>query len=151
MEFVSGNIFIREKAFQESGAKVAGHCHNFDHTTIFFGGRWRVRKWKRAVEEDGRAMLGNDGRPLWIMTKEITFDAPHWLLIEADARHEFEFLGTTVPGWMEPFIDKLPSDDQEEFRRRHNLTQQRNWCIYAHRTPQGDVVQEYTGWEPAYG
>lgn len=24
-------------------------------------------------------------------------------------------------------------------------------CIYAHRTPQGDVVQEYTGWAPAYG
>lgn len=24
-------------------------------------------------------------------------------------------------------------------------------CIYAHRTPQGAVVQEYTGWGPAYG
>ena len=24
-------------------------------------------------------------------------------------------------------------------------------CIYAHRTPQGDVVQEYTGWAPAHG
>lgn len=23
-------------------------------------------------------------------------------------------------------------------------------CIYAHRTPQGEVVQEYTGWGPAY-
>lgn len=23
-------------------------------------------------------------------------------------------------------------------------------CIYAHRTPQGEVVQEWTGWEPAY-
>jgi hypothetical protein len=23
-------------------------------------------------------------------------------------------------------------------------------CIYAHRTPQGDVVQEHTGWAPAY-
>jgi quercetin dioxygenase-like cupin family protein len=23
-------------------------------------------------------------------------------------------------------------------------------CIYAHRTPQGDVVQEYTGYEDAY-
>jgi hypothetical protein len=24
------------------------------------------------------------------------------------------------------------------------------WCVYAHREPQGDVVQEYTGWDPAY-
>lgn len=23
-------------------------------------------------------------------------------------------------------------------------------CVYAHRTPQGDVVQEYTGWEKAH-
>lgn len=23
-------------------------------------------------------------------------------------------------------------------------------CVYAHRTPQGDVVQEFTGWAPAY-
>lgn len=23
-------------------------------------------------------------------------------------------------------------------------------CVYAHRTPQGEVVQEYTGWPPAY-
>lgn len=23
-------------------------------------------------------------------------------------------------------------------------------CIYAHRTPQGEIVQEYDGWTPAY-
>lgn len=25
------------------------------------------------------------------------------------------------------------------------------WCVYSHRTPQGEVVQEYTGWEKANG
>lgn len=24
------------------------------------------------------------------------------------------------------------------------------WCVYAHRAPQGEVAQEYTGWEEAY-
>lgn len=24
------------------------------------------------------------------------------------------------------------------------------WCVYAHRTPQGEVTQEYTGWYDAY-
>lgn len=24
------------------------------------------------------------------------------------------------------------------------------WCVYAHRTPQGDVVQDFTGWQEAY-
>ncbi len=23
------------------------------------------------------------------------------------------------------------------------------WCVYSHRTPQGDVVQEWDGWEAA--
>ena len=24
------------------------------------------------------------------------------------------------------------------------------WCVYSHMTPQGEVAQEYTGWEKAY-
>lgn len=24
------------------------------------------------------------------------------------------------------------------------------WCVYSHRTPQGEVTQVYTGWEDAY-
>jgi quercetin dioxygenase-like cupin family protein len=24
------------------------------------------------------------------------------------------------------------------------------WCVYSHRTPQGEVSQVYTGWEEAY-
>lgn len=151
MERQSGNIFVREKAFQDPGAKVPGHCHNFDHTTIFFGGEWRVKKWKRLCREDGSPVLDNDGKPQWVMVKDITFVAPHSLLIEADARHEFEFIGTPIPDWMGPFLDKLRPEDAAEFRRLHNLTLQRNWCIYSHRTPQGDIVQQYTGWEPSYG
>lgn len=25
------------------------------------------------------------------------------------------------------------------------------WCVYSHRTPQGDVVQQHIGWNGAYG
>ena len=24
------------------------------------------------------------------------------------------------------------------------------WCVYSHRTPQGDVVQDWDGWGPGY-
>ena len=24
------------------------------------------------------------------------------------------------------------------------------WCVYSHRSPKGEVVQNYTGWEDAY-
>ncbi|HCZ47704.1 MAG TPA: hypothetical protein DCZ11_01715 [Gammaproteobacteria bacterium] len=37
---------------------------------------------------------------------------------------------------------------------RHRITPLREGtighCIYSHRTPQGEVVQEFTGWAPAY-
>lgn len=153
MEFVSGNIYIRErsKAFTESGDRVGGHTHNFDHTSIFFGGRWRVRSLKRAMQEDGTPVFGNDGKQLWILDKDITFDGPHYLLIAAEHRHEIEYLGNPVPPWMEKFLSKLTPDDAAEFRRLYGLTPNKNWCVYSHHTPQGDVVQIYSGWEPAYG
>lgn len=48
--------------------------------------------------------------------------APDFLLVRAGVRHEIEAL-----------------EDGVMFR-----------CVYAHRTPQGDVVQEYTGWDKAH-
>lgn len=41
-----------------------------------------------------------------------------------------------------------------EAERRHNITAlqpgSEGDCIFAHRNPQGEVVQEYTGWEDAH-
>lgn len=51
-----------------------------------------------------------------------TVSAGQHLLIRADWEHSFVAL-----------------EDNSEFA-----------CIYAHRTPQGDVVQEVTGWMEAY-
>lgn len=49
------------------------------------------------------------------------FTAPAHFLVKADVRHKITAL-----------------EDNTEA-----------WCVYSHRTPQGDVVQEYTGWEGA--
>ena len=54
--------------------------------------------------------------------QEQTFHAPSHLLIKAGVRHEITIL-----------------EDETVF-----------WCVYAHRTPQGDIVQEYTGWDKAH-
>lgn len=53
---------------------------------------------------------------------ERVFHAPDWVLIKAGVEHEITALenGTVC------------------------------WCLYSHRTPQGDVVQEETGFERAY-
>jgi len=53
---------------------------------------------------------------------ERDFTAPAHFLVRADVEHEITALA-----------------DDTVF-----------WCVYAHRTAQGDVVQTATGWEEAY-
>lgn len=88
------------------GEVIEGHAHHFDHTSIFFCGRWRIHK----KAEDGTQ---------WDFERE----GPFHVLIEANAVHEFTFLG--------PGIGHA-------------------WCVYSHRTPQGEVSVKETGWYEAY-
>lgn len=61
-------------------------------------------------------------------------------------------------GNVERTVDKRASDGHNyvliKAGVRHRLTALTDdalaHCIYAHRTPQGDVVQEYDGWTPGY-
>ncbi len=53
---------------------------------------------------------------------EQDFEAPTDFLIKRDFTHEFTALTPHVT----------------------------YWCIYAHRNPQGNVVQEWNGWTDAY-
>jgi len=53
---------------------------------------------------------------------EKDFHAPAHFLVKADVEHQITALV-----------------DHTEF-----------WCVYSHRTPQGDVVQEVTGFDKAY-
>lgn len=152
MEYVSGNVFIRQMEGREgfeAGHVVSGHTHKFDHTTILFSGRWRVRKWLPAVKDNGEPVLdGNEQAWLCVIDREI--EGPWSLLIEANAKHEFTFLGFPVPEWMEVFLAKLAPDDAAAFRDQHNKSLGKGWCVYSHRTPQGDIAQEHTGWHEAY-
>ena len=125
MEWVSGNVFIRPMGGRDGlrpGEVVTGHTHNFDHTTIFFCGRWRVRKWVPVVREDGSPIEGQ-----WAQLVDVMREGPFHLLIEGHARHEFTFLG--------------PEGVNDVGRA---------WCVYSHRTPQGEVSEHYTGWWDAY-
>jgi quercetin dioxygenase-like cupin family protein len=105
VEFVSGNIFIRQSMVHAAkGSKIEGHKHAFDHTTIVFTGAVHVR----ATLPDGGVI-------------ERDFAAPSHFLVKSDVEHEI-----------------TATEDDTTF-----------WCVYSHRTPQGDVVQEWTGWHEA--
>lgn len=109
MEFVSGNIYIREMRFEKVGEVVEGHAHNFDHTTYCIRGALRVEK------------LDAQGKVVQAVTIKAT-DGHNWVLIKAGVCHRI----TAV----------------EDNSMGH--------CIYSHRTPQGDVVEQYDGWPGAY-
>lgn len=153
MDHARGNIFIR-KMEQKEGFKadtlVETHTHNFDHVSVLFSGRWHARKWLPAVTETGEPVLDAGGQPQWLLVLDIERDGPWDLLIEAKARHSFRYLGMPVPAWMEPFLALLPPDKAQEFRELHNKSLGHGWCMYSHRSPQGDVTEYGTGWLEAY-
>ena len=109
MEFISGNIFIRQMPFEKAGDEVRGHTHNFDHTTYVVRGTLKIES------------LNEDGSVKKTAIKRAS-DGHNWVLIKAEVKHRITALEDNSLGH----------------------------CIYAHRNPQGDVVQTWDGWTPAY-
>ena len=108
MEYVQGNIFIREMRFDKAGQIVDGHAHNFDHTTYVAHGAALIEA------------LADDDSVLRSVVKRAS-DGFNFVLIAAGVRHRITALEPSV---------------------LH--------CIYAHRNPQGDVVEHYDGWMRGY-
>lgn len=79
MEYVSGNIFIREMEFPKAGDVVDGHTHNFDHTTYVIRGALLIEA------------LDADGQVLRATTKRAS-DGHNWVLIKADVCHRLTAL-----------------------------------------------------------
>lgn len=149
-EWISGSIFIRPKAVFELGRCDPCHEHDHDHTAVFFGGRWQIRRWRKIVRADGTPALDAGGQEQWLLIDDFEQDGPFHLLVEPRDRHEFTYLGCPIPQWMEEYVSQLPPDAAASFRARHNRQVSTRWCVYSHKTPQGEWSQVYTGWPGAY-
>jgi quercetin dioxygenase-like cupin family protein len=79
MEYVSGNIFIREMAFAKAGDVVDGHEHNFDHTTYVARGALLIE----SLNEDGSVKKAVEKRAI---------QGHNWVLIKAGVRHRITAL-----------------------------------------------------------
>lgn len=109
MEYISGNIYIREGVLAKKGDFVDGHTHNFDHTTYIAHGSIKVEQ------------LDDKGNVLKEAVKSSS-TTKNWVLIKKDVVHRLTAM-----------------EDNSIYH-----------CIYSHRTPQGDVVEEYDGWQSSY-
>lgn len=79
MEYASGNIFIREMAFEKVGSVIEGHAHNFDHTTYVVRGSVKVE----ALDASGAVVKTAIKRAV---------DGHNWVLIRADTSHRLTAL-----------------------------------------------------------
>ena len=79
MEYVSGNIFIREMAFDKAGDVVESHTHNFDHTTYVIRGALKIES------------LDAEGNVLKSVEKKAS-NGHNWVLIKKDVIHRLTAL-----------------------------------------------------------
>jgi hypothetical protein len=130
-----------------------GHTHNFDHTTVI-----PSLETAGAVSVDATLPNGNE------VSRSFgygTGNAPHFL-VRKDVKHKLTALDPPPAPHVVALADAAAKASRGEisqvqlelavktFWAAHSATEIEAWCIYSHRTPQGDVVQEYTGWEGAY-
>lgn len=77
MEYISGNIFLREMRLDRAGDVVEGHTHNFDHTTYVVRGAIQIETLGESATRS-RVIKASDGF--------------NWVLIKADVNHKITAL-----------------------------------------------------------
>jgi hypothetical protein len=115
MEFILGNVFIREMDFEQFGGIVTGHTHHFDHVTYIVRGSVQIESFKLIEGADPELQES------WVPHKTVikkASDGHNFVLIKAELKHTLTQLEPNSLGH----------------------------CIYAHRTPQGEVTLEWDGW-----
>lgn len=141
MEHDLGNIFVRTGTIAP-GEQIVGHEHNFDHVTYCSVGRIRIL----GVDRDGTEY-------------ETVIEAGQYALVRADVQHTLinepglpKEAKSILDSVLAELTDKFPGAAElvAELVSRHLAVHAHYHCIYAHREPQGDVVQRYTGWPEAY-
>lgn len=154
MEHALGNIFVRPFGPFQKGEGIKGHKHKVDHVTYISHGSALVEQFTEALIEQP-AGSGNivpkvsaEGEQEWHRIRNQTNVRGTYLHIPKNHIHSFTANQPTFEEAMTE-IDAMPIDEIK--RRLATLMSEplQGVCIYAHRTPQGDVVETFTGWQDA--
>jgi hypothetical protein len=121
MEYAMGPIFIRENRLARAGDKVHLHKHNFAHVSVVERGSAFIVKLAERVDEKGVTLVDSEGAPILIKIAEREFKAVSRFLVDSNEWHEITALEDNT----------LVS------------------CEFTHRSPDGEVLQQYGGWYEA--
>lgn len=133
MQFTTGNIEVRSNVFERPGDQSQGHCHNFDHTSIVFTGKVRVK----AEMPSGKIV-------------EQDFIAPAHFLVKAGIQHSITAIHVSKDEALAQVDAMSPEDIRERlasFLSQASIV----WCVFPHRAPSGEIIDQHIGWTPAYG
>lgn len=162
IERAVGNIYLRDNK-GGAGSHVRTHTHNHDHATFFFKDWWLVR----AADTSGKEFVAQFCSPEYAELRSMYAQhAPEKLT--RPVRFP-DITGGGPPQFVVTFIgpnDSVPANGEEIIfapighallvtaEAPHELLCLGNdgyaGCVYAHRTPQGDIVQQFTGWPDSY-
>jgi hypothetical protein len=166
MERISGSIFIRPNLTGAAGGGVLGHTHNFGHTTFFTKG-WHL---VRAVLPDGTEIIRQFCSPEYRAMRELqrhyqpekiktVYRLPDLQDQDFPGRVRFNLV-FRLPWEMPPAgaveIPFAPVGNHalikaEVLHEIVGLSDDAEFlCVYSHRTPQGDVTEEVTGFYEGY-
>lgn len=132
-EASKSNIRIRPMNFARARVLHDGHTHFFDHTAVIHTGA--VRATVRFL--DGRTYTED-------------FHAPAHFLIDAELTHQITCIRPTDAEVIAAVEAMSPDQMRAELIRLKTQPTQA-WCVYAHRDPQGEIIQRNIGWSRAYG
>jgi hypothetical protein len=157
-----GNLYLRSN-IHAMGGHVPPHTHNFPHATFIFKDWWLVR----GADHNGNPFVAqfcspefDELRAMYAkyepekLTRPVRFAD---VIVNGMPQFVVKFIGAydAVPDGAEEIVfDPIGYAVLITAEAQHELLCLGNsgnaGCVYAHRTPQGDIVQEFTGWENAY-
>jgi hypothetical protein len=136
MEYVSGNILLREMIFENAGDSIIGHEHTFDHTTYIPHGALRVE------------LLDAEGDAVKSVVKRAS-ERHNWVLIKAGVRHRITAVEDGSIGHC-VYAHRVPQAlvDHKGKDPEYDALLDKLMAMADERF--GQIVQVYDGWEKAY-
>jgi hypothetical protein len=177
MEYVRDNLFFRPNSHLKLGQAIYGHKHNFSHVSVLkkgwflirarYDGKEVIRQFATPEYVEVRRLL-QKYEPNKVMRPIRFADTIHALTDEehndlhieepTQPRFNITFISKRAPvpegGEVIHFRPFVISDPLIKAGVEHEIIALSDdaefVCVYSHRTPQGEVSEFPTGWEPAY-